>query len=255
MVTDNTGDELDSDQQTLDQEQGITTEGEGGSVPTGPTNQQLQDSISALTTQNRGLQSKIDTGLNAIRNDTQAWAASILNNMKVQQDAQATKEFLGGLDEDQRPLAEGLLARINQQPAPQPEQAQPAPVENRTQQIQSAWEPVVAWAEGMGLSRSDSRIQWSLMADGNQMPDQAKQNTFRDHIIALRSQDLGAATPTATSAATPVTKPQGDNPPIQETTRAVVDLRTVESVRDAYIAHEIPMEEYKEKMRALGEPA
>ena len=89
------------------------------------------------------------------------------------------------------------------------------------------------------------------MADGNQMPDQTKQNAFRDHIIALRSQDLGAATPTAT----PVAKPQGDNPPIQEANRAAADPRTVDAVRDAYIAHEIPMEEYKEKMRALGEPA
>ena len=261
MGMDNSGtepqDELDQDQQSLDQEQGITTEGGLGSVPPGPTMQQVLDSVSALAAQNRGLQSKIDTGLNAIRSDTQAWAESVVGDIRAQREAQANKEFLDGLDEDQRPMAEGLINRINQiqQPAPQPQpEPQGQPQTSLTQQVLDAWQPYQEFAERMGVNAGPgTQIQFTQFADANSMPDPNKLQAFQDHIAVLRVQRLGTAAPAAVPATQP--NPQGDNPPVQDGNRVTGgNLRTADANRDALIAGDITTETFRENMRALGEP-
>ena len=275
MVQDNNGidpdDQISQDQQGLDRDQGITPEGDGGSVPTGPTNQQLADANLALTNQVRGLQSKVDTGLNSIRADTQAWMAQwstgVTEQLRAQQAQQADKEFLAGIEDDeQRNITAGLITRINQtqqpvqQQPPQPVQtSEQASAVSPNQQILDAWKPYQEFAERMGVSGTDSRIPWSQFADANQMPDANKMQAFTDHIATLRVQSLAPSTqtPAASPGQTPSAQPnpQGDNPPVQESQRAAgQDLRTVDTVRDAYLEGRIPVEDYQTRKRALGEP-
>ena len=267
MVTDNNGidpnDPLSQDQQELDQQQGITSEGEVGSVPTGPTNQQLAENNQALASQNqylsdqiqqlaaqgRGLQSKIDTGLNSIRADAKAWAEDQIGGLRADLE---NKAFIDSLDEEQRPLAEGLIQRLApvREPQPQVNPAEAGVPENVTQRILAAWQPVVSWVEQMGVSKADPRVNWNLMANENAMPEESRQNVFRDHIISLRSQEVQQP-----AQVNPQPNPQGDNPPVLGGGNAGDgNLRTTDAVRDAYIENRISVTDMEDRMRALGEP-
>ena len=258
MTTDNTDltDEISQEQETLDQEQGITAD-----TTVEVSSQQLLAEIEALKAANRGLQSKVDTGINAVRRDTKAWA-----EQQIQLELERIKgdwenqQYLASLDEDQQVLVKGMQQYIDKR-IPQPTQTvqSEATVDNQQALVQQ-WAPVVEYVETLGISRSDPRVQYTLLAAPDSTVDQNKWNVFRDHLVQLRVQDLGA--PASNAPVSPPASnnaPQTANPPIEDRGQ-VANLNSVDDVRDAYIAgrfstSEDPSgtEEYRRRMASLGE--
>jgi len=256
-------DELSQDQQELDQFLDNPSE----VLPAGPTLEQLAERITAqeqlnnrLMAENRGLQSKVDTGLNAIRRDAQrdaqAWAEYQVGGLRSELE---TRAYLESLDEDQRPLAEGLIRRfeqnqyVPQQQLPQEQYQEPQHYQSPQEQLQAAWEPYCQFAEQMGIPRGS--VNWALvqsnMADANLMPDYSRNQVFQDHIASLRAQSLGISQQTVSQ---PQQNRQGGTPPVQSGSRnGGGNLRTPDQIRDAYLEDTITHTEYQERMRALGE--
>ena len=71
--------EVDAAQQTLDAEQG------NPATPQYATVEQIQNLEKIITSQTSGLQSKIDTGLNAIRRDAEARVAEQASSIRNKQ--------------------------------------------------------------------------------------------------------------------------------------------------------------------------
>ena len=253
MTTDNTDltDEISQEQENLDQEQGITAD-----TTVEVSSQQLLAEIEALKAANRGLQSKVDTGINAVRRDTKAWA-----EQQIQLELERIKgdwenqQYLASLDEDQQVLVKGMQQYVDKRIP----QSQPEPTVDNQQMLVEQWEPVVKYVESLGIPRTDNRVQYTLLAAPDNTVDQTKWDTFRDHLVQLRMQDLG--TPAASNAPVqqPVQQPQTANPPIEDRGQ-VANLNTVDDVRDAYISGRFATaedpsgtEEYRRRMSALGE--
>jgi len=258
VTTDNTDltDEISQEQENLDQEQGITAD-----TTVEVSSQQLLAEIEALKAANRGLQSKVDTGINAVRRDTKAWA-----EQQIQLELERIKgdwenqQYLASLDEDQQVLVKGMQQYIDKRiptPSPQPE----ATMDNQQALVQQ-WTPVVEYVETLGISRSDPRVQYNLLAAPDSTVDQNKWNAFRDHLVQLRVQDLGGNPPASnapTPANTPTNVPQTASPPIEDRGQ-VANLNSVDDIRDAYITGRLSTaedpsgtEEFRRRMAALGE--
>jgi hypothetical protein len=262
-------DTISQDQQALDQDQGITTDGEAAVIP-----QSLLDrfeaqarEIAQVRSQNQGLQSKIDNGLNAIRRDTETWVKGQFDGF--QNDAEEVA-WLNSLDEEQRPVMEGLLKRMDQrigsvqQPAAQPQIDQQQLVGQ--QQLIDQWTPVMNYVEMMGIQRTDSRINLGLLAGAQSQVDASKWPAFRDHLIDLRQQDRGGAPAAKTELAQVAqannNQQQTANPPVEGGGQSTAGaLRSIDDVRDAFIqgrfrTPEDPdgRTEYARRMAALGQP-
>jgi hypothetical protein len=253
MVTENPDltDEVTQEQETLDQEQGISPNAE-----TGPTTHQLQAQISALEQSNRGLQSKIDTGLNAVRRDTAAWAQGQIDLLKGDIENQT---YLAGLDEDQRLMVQGLQNYVDRKvpSTPQTSTDTAASTMAPTQQsLVEQWTPVIDYVESFGISRNDPRVQYAMVAAADNQVDTSKFTAFRDHVVKLRAQDLAmAGQPTQARQATIPTLQTG-SPPVEGSGNVSAgSITTPDSARDAFLNRTIDRETYLEKMAGFGEPA
>jgi hypothetical protein len=265
VTTDNTTDltdQITQDQQVLDQQQGVTDD----LNQAGPTNQQLMDRLEAtdrqvasLMQQNRGLQSLIDGGLNAIRKDSEAWMDSQMSNLRGEQNRE---KVLAGLEEDQRALAEAVFGEMDRR---MPSQVAPDAAPNTTGQNQLAqqWEPVLQYAETLGITRNDTRIQWNLLAGAGNQVDTNKWPAFRDHLVALRAHDLNPqqSAPSSQNGDAPVQqRPATPNPPVESSSQLPLgNLRTEDDIRDAFIqgrfnSSEDPngMNEYTKRLSSIG---
>ena len=167
MVTENemaesVVDEITQTQQQLDQEQGIPAEQPAG-APT-PAELAMQEQVRSLQSQVSGLQSKLDTGLNAIRRDVVEDAKrQIAEATSGWQSQLARDRWLEGLDENDKALVSPLLEQIQQL---REERLSPAP-QQPTQQIDpaAAWEGVYQYVESAGINRNDQmqKMKWLLL--------------------------------------------------------------------------------------------
>jgi hypothetical protein len=251
-------DELGQDQQLIDQEQGITAE-----VSAEAINQQLSARMQALENQNRGLQSLIDSGLNAIRRDTETWINSQVGNLRGDLDRE---RLLSTLDEEQKPVVEALLSEMDRRMPATPVAQPSAPAQNGQQAngqqaIVDHWSPVMQYVETMGLSRNDSRVQYTLLANTNGQIDANKWATFRDHLINLYQQDRNSGTSPATPSQARQQSPATANPPVESPGATPVGtLNNSGDIQDAFIqgrfnSPEDPngMQEYIKRMASIGE--
>ncbi len=190
-----------------------------------------------------GLASKIDTGLNAVRRDTQAWAKEQVGDLRSEM---GRESWLAGLEPDQRPMAESLLKEIDRgrpaQPAQQPEVTQPA-----AQPPIDQWESVKAVARDFGVDPEDKRIDYAAFTDAN-IPDGERRTRF---LGSLRT--IITAAPAQTPAV--VTQPaQTANPPVETAAASRSNgYRNADGVRDAYMADRIDLPEFTRLLANYGE--
>jgi hypothetical protein len=215
--------------------------------------------VASLMQQNRGLQSLIDGGLNAIRKDSEAWMEGKLNNLRGEQNRE---KVIAGLEEEQRPLAQALFGEMDRRMPTQPETV-PTPVTNGQSGLAQQWEPVFQYAESMGIARNDTRAQWTLLAGAGNQVDTNKWPAFRDHLVALRAQDMNPAqaAPSSPNGDSPVQqRPATPNPPVESSGQVPLgNLRSEDDIRDAFIqgrfnSTEDPngMHEYTKRLSSIG---
>ena len=236
MVTENdmaesVVDEITQTQQQLDQEQGIATDQPvtppgGAEVVSAAEYRNLQNMVS-------GLQSKLDTGLNAIRRDVVEDAKrQIAEATSGWQSQLARDRWLEGLDENDKSLVSPLLEQIQQLR----EERNTPPPQQPTQQIDpaAAWEEVYRFVESAGVNRNDPNLRYDLLTNTS-LPDDQRRNQFIAHL-----QQLRGAVPNQTPVGQPQSQqpPATPNPPI-EAPSGTQGSMSREQIMDLYIENKL----------------
>ena len=222
--------EVDAAQQTLDAEQG------NPATPQYATVEQIQNLEKIITSQTSGLQSKIDTGLNAIRRDAEERVAEQASSIRNQQ--------LNELMEDLAPEQQAQLKRLWSEL----KQAVQQPVSG--QLTDQEREQAQRIARNAGADPNDARIDYASLIDPSLTEDQRQQKFF-ESIYSIRTTPAPAAQPPV--AAQPQ-QPQTANPPVEAPAGTGNGLNNVDAVRDAYISGRLDQATYKQRMAALGQP-
>lgn len=235
-------DVITQEQQKLDEQQGITPP-----VPQYVTAEQMQrmlgEQARGYERQLAGLQSKLDTGLNAIRRDTQAQATA-----QAQRDRQA---WLATLDDERRqavldserfnsptPTPPGNGATEAQQPSPQA----PAPTTDAAAQ----WEAVYQMVRNMGVDPRASGIDYTALTQPG-LDDNTRQQRFFTSLWTVK----GTTAPRGAPAA-PQQVRTTPNPPVEQQAPAAGGYRNIEDVYDAFITGRITDTQYREQARRFG---
>jgi hypothetical protein len=243
------GDEVGKAQQELDAQQGLVA------TPT-LTAEQVQAMLQPVVSQVAGLSSKIDRGLNAIREDTSQWAKAELGNM---QGALGREQWLAGMDPDQREYTEMLLSQMPA--APQPEAQAPvvtatAGVPSATEQAQ--FEAVKSIVRDFGLSPEDPSLRqaYTIMSAPGLTPEMRQQQFLGELSRVKVGHALAAQAPAATRAQASVAALVSNtaSPPIAPGGHSAASLNTAEQLREAYTHEQITREQFREGMNNLKLP-
>lgn len=251
-------DEITQEQQGIDQEQGIIQEGQAG-----PSNQQLLERLEALeqqnqrlTAENRGVQSLYSKGLNAIRDDMQTRIDDQIASMQ----GKATREnFLAQLETDEeRDRYRYLFEEIdsNARPVTAPPAEAPAVNTPSNTDIQEA---VFQYVEKQGLSRSNPKINYGVLADTS-LTTQERQARFLISLGEARTAEMGSPAQQPVAQLTQAAQAQTANPPVESGRQAPLNsLRSQGEIRDAYIEGRLSTPEdpngtqdYTKRMAAIG---
>jgi hypothetical protein len=248
------GDLISQDQVALDAEQA------GESAVQAPTAEQYQQVLRRLDQQaaeiekNRkdtaGYASKVDTGLNAIRRDTQAAAETRIN----QELAQGRERYLTTLRETNPELeaatrqhlevedAAAVARAALVQPTPSPA-AQPQVVQG---QDQAAWEQVFGMVRDFGVDPNDPRVDYRVLVDET-LSEGIRRQRF------MQSLRNATATPAAAPAAAPQTPATRTvTPPVEGGTQRAGGYRNIDDVYSAYTSDRISKQEYIDAAQKLG---
>jgi len=248
-------DAISQDQESLDADQGAPAQ------PTAVTLEQMQQffhqQLQPLVSQVQGLHSKVDTGLNAVRRDVSAEAKQLVDSVTADI---GKRQFLASLDEDMRPMAEGLLAQVDARmppPVAQPQYQQPPPAAPQA----NAWEEVYQVVEGFGLNRHDPNVNYQALSNAALTPAQQRE-AFMGSIrtaIVQSAQGQQAPQPRQTPQA-PVNGQQTVNPPVERGGGSSQQpLRTEYQIYDAFLANQLNSpedpdgsQELKRRLASLG---
>ena len=217
--------EVDAAQQTLDAEQGNPATQQYATV------EQIQNLEKLITSQTSGLQSKIDTGLNAIRRDAESRVAEQAESIRNQQ--------INDLMEDLAPEQQAQLKRLwseQQQAVQQPGAGQLTEQERADAQT---------FVRNSGVDPNDARIDYGSLVDASLSIDQRQQK----FIASVFDAKTVAQTPAPVAQ-----QPQTQSPPVEAPAGTGNGLNNVDAVRDAYISGRLDQATYKQRMAALGQP-
>ena len=214
---------------------------EGTPPPAAPqylTVEQVQTMLSnqqrAFERQISGVTSKIDTGLNAIRRDTQTWAQQQIQ-VQTQQQRQA---WLAGLSEEQRAVAEPLIAEIDKARQPAQEVA-PEPQADTLASQPDPWAKVYDLVEDFGLKRDMPGIDYAAFTDPG-LTDRQRQQRFAGSLGTLKGTSVSPspapAAPRAPASPPPPESPRG----------GVGGYASMETLRDAYITGKVTVQDYRQ---------
>jgi hypothetical protein len=249
VTTDNAdgdlGDEVGRAQQELDAQQGIAA------TPT-LTAEQVQTMLQPVLSQVSGLSSKIDRGLNSIREDTAQWARAELGNM---QGEMGREQWLAGMDEDRREYTEMLLSQIPAAPEPAaqaPAAATGIPRSTEEEQL----EAVKSIVRDFGLIPEDPALRQAYVIMGAPgLTTEQRQGQFLGELSrvkvaqALATRRPAVAQPSTTTGGAPSNTA---NPPIAPGGQSAASLDTGHKLRDAYNNDQITREEFREGMNKLN---
>ena len=223
--------ELDSAQASLDLGQG------GNAASQYATVEQFQELQKLIISQTGGLQSKIDTGLNAIRRDAETKVAGEAARVRDQSFMQMVEE----LPYDQQQTMRALWEQ-------QKQQALPADPSGLSVQERADAEMFV---RNSGVDPADTRINYATLIDPSLTVDQ-RQQRFIDSVFTLRaSPQQAAAAPVEPNAQQRVAD---QSPPIEGNAGTGAGLTNADAVRDAYISGRLDQATYIQRMAALGQP-
>ena len=245
MTTENTDftSGLDQDQAELDAVQ------EGTPQTADPVTEELralkglvQDLRTSTERQVAGLQSKVDRGLNGMREQYEQGA--------MQQRQQAMQEYAQQVPEEYRAGFEYLMNE-NAQLQHQRMQSQAAQPEAETQSASSEWEQIYAIARSMGVDPQTPGIDYQAFTDPG-----LNEGQRRDRFFASLRTVMASPTPQATTPEpTQIQQPEVQNPPQAGTPANGVstNLRSVDQIQRAYIEGKLATEDYTKRLSEAGQ--
>jgi len=236
MVTENdmaesVVDEITQTQQQLDQEQGIPVD--QPVTPPGSAEAASAEQFRNLERMVSGLQSKFDTGLNAIRRDVVEDAKQQIAAATTGWQSQLARDrWLEGLDETDKALVGPLMDEIQQLKAERntPSSQQPT----QTVDPATTWEQIYKFVESVGINRNNPDVRYGLLTDSN-LPEDQRRNQFLVHLQQVRS-----VAPNEPPAAQPQRQqpPATPNPPIEAPSGTQGSMNR-DQIMDLYIANQL----------------
>ena len=210
----------------------------------------IENQNKMIENQNRqvaGLQSKIDTGLNGIRRDSE-------ESVRKQQEQQAYA-YMQSLPEEHQ-AAFGQMLQANQAYYQQnAELRDQLAGDNGTQQAQpevsSEWEQVYAIPRSLGIDPQTQGIDYAAFTEPG-----LNESQRRDRFFASLKPLMGATNQApATQAQQQPAPGQVQSPPAGGTPSngASSNMRSVEQVQTAYIEGKLSKEEYTDQLNKLGQ--
>ncbi len=211
----------------------------------------IENQNKMIENQNRqvaGLQSKIDTGLNGIRRDSE-------ESVRKQQEQQAYA-YMQSLPEEHQ-AAFGQMLQANQAYYQQnAELRDQLAGDNGTQQAQpevsSEWEQVYAIPRSLGIDPQTQGIDYAAFTEPG-----LNESQRRDRFFASLKPLMGATNqaPATQTQQQPASNGQVQSPPTGGTPSngASSNMRSVEQVQTAYIEGKLSKEEYTDQLNKLGQ--
>ena len=210
----------------------------------------IENQNKMIENQNRqvaGLQSKIDTGLNGIRRDSE-------ESVRKQQEQQAYA-YMQSLPEEHQ-AAFGQMLQANQAYYQQnAELRDQLAGDNGTQQAQpevsSEWEQVYAIPRSLGIDPQTQGIDYAAFTEPG-----LNESQRRDRFFASLKPLMGATNQApATQAQQQPAPGQVQSPPTGGTPSigASSNMRSIEQVQSAYIEGKLSKEEYTDQLNRLGQ--
>ena len=244
---------LDQDQAQLDavqEDPGSQTDSSSMTDELRALREQVENQNKTIENQNRqvaGLHSKLDTGLNSIRKDSE-------DTVRKQQEQQAYA-YMQSLPEEHQ-AAFGQMLQANQAYYQQNAQLRDQLVEgNGTQEVSpevsSEWEQVYAIPRSLGIDPQTQGIDYAAFTEPG-----LNESQRRDRFFASLKPLMGATNQAPATQAQQQPAPNGvQSPPTGGTPSngASSNMRSVEQVQTAYIEGKLSKEEYTSQLSKLGQ--
>jgi hypothetical protein len=253
MTQDNQGpelaDEISQIQLELDSAQGLTDAPQLDDASQWKALYDMQQQeLRSQKAQLAGLSSKIDLGLNAIRRDTEDFAVKQIGDFKTEL---GRDQILASIDDDaERTRTAAIFRELDRIASVQAPPVPPAPLPPTSPPNASPpnMESVYQVVEGLGLNRSDPRINYAALADVSLTENQRGQAFLNSIKVAIQQ-------PPASSGQQPQPQSQPQShAPVDEGRGQPADgnYRTPDALYDAYIQGQITTEEYRKRGSALN---
>jgi len=230
-------DEIDSEQQTLDAQQG--EENAVQYITVEQARSLMAEQTRAVVSQVAGLQGKIDNGLNAVRRDSQQWIEQNIGPIMQEQKIQA---ILKDVPEDQQEWTRKLIEQTMPQPV---SPMRPSAPTQPTPDNQAALMEAMGIITQMGGNPQDPKINYQAFVSGDN-------TTF---LKSIGDSMRGAQTATSTPPTIPSRpSPETPNPPVDGPPRSGGTLNTADDVMGAYAEGRIEKDDFVKRMALLGQP-
>lgn len=227
----NGSDPISEEQAKLDEIQGET--------PHYVTSEQFETmlkQIQTLQAENRGLQGKIDSGLTAIRRDSE--------RARAEERRREADALISNLPEEQREYVAPILKRneeleawaITQEGRPSSNGSAGA-ASNELQEI----------VRDMGVDPFNPGINYSALQDPSLTESQRRQSFFSSVDTVKKESSTPAPTPPASPAPSNTV-----SPPVGSTPNTASEIRNIDDVRSAFIEGRLSQEDYRSRMSQLG---
>ena len=234
---------LDQDQAQLDAVQ----EDPGSQTAPSSTTDEIRALRNLIVDQNRqvaGLQSKVDTGLNGIRRDSE-------DAVRKQQEQQAVA-YMQSLPEEHQ-AAFGQMLQANQQYYQQNTalKDQINGTQEVSPEVSSEWEEVYAIPRSLGIDPQTQGIDYAAFTEPG-----LNESQRRDRFFASLKPLMGATNQAPATQTQEQPAPNGvQSPPTAGTPSngASSNMRSVEQMQSAYIEGKLSKEEYTDQLRKLGQ--
>ena len=231
-----TQDEIDRDQQQLDTQQGIQpTQGEYVTVE---QFQQMMDQVRQLDLSNRTVQGMIQRGLNTVQQNTIEY---VNNELAKSNRGAALDRLLQEFPEDEHDRLRKFANYLQPDSGAQ-SQVAPAQDNGNNADALAEWEPWFEAAQEWGLDPADTRINWTIVTEGNASPAQRVVRMNKHFAELVGGQPVQAARVPASRGSTArqpraakTATPSSDGPPGKSTQ----SIGTPESLYDAFILGQI----------------
>ncbi len=242
--------EVTQDQSAIDAQQDTLGQQPPQYVTMEQMHQLLGQQASGYERQIAGLQSKMDTGLNAIRRDTKSWAESKIADLQTNW---GREQWLAGLNEEEQRIAKPLLDEIRRSQQPKEAQVeappQPAP---QSADAQGQWQQIYQMVRNMGVDPQTPGIDYQILTNGTLQPNDREQK-FYASVFAAKAKVAGVPPAPQAQQNQQPPRPQTANPPVQQGAAGRgAGYRNADDVRDAYIQGRISTEDMRKQMQPFG---
>jgi hypothetical protein len=194
--------------------------------------------IQTLQAENRGLQGKIDSGLTAIRRDSE--------RARVEGRQRETDTLISNLPEDQREYLAPILKRNAELEAWATTQEGVASPNGGTGAASNELQEIV---RDMGVDPFNPGINYSALQNPSLTESQRRQAFFSSVDTVKQESSTLAPTPPASPAPSNTV-----SPPVGSTPNTASEIRNIDDVRSAFIEGRLSQDNYRSRMSQLGHP-